>query len=263
MNILVCVKQVPDVEAIKKDPETNEMILDGVPDILNPYDGYALEAAARLKDKNPETKIVVLTSGPEKAKAALKDCLGIAADKAYLMQTDKLEDADTLVAARVLAAAIKKVEETEGKFDAIFCGKQSTDWESAQVGSELAELLGYPQLTVGLECEMVAGGLKVSQQAENGKRLVSIGLPCLITFTQPGYDPRFPTIKRKMAANKAVIPVLGEAELGLDSAHTVAVTSVKKTFAPAKRSSGLIIAEESMEENAAKLVSLLSEAHVI
>ena len=263
MNILVCVKQVPDVEAVKKDPKTNEMILDGVPDILNPYDGYALEAAARLKDKNPETKIVVLTSGSEKAKAALKDCLGIAADKAYLVQTDKLQTADTLVTAHVLAAAIKKVEEAEGEFDAIFCGKQSTDWESAQVGSELAELLGYPQLTVGLECEMDVGGLKVSQQAENGKSLVSISLPCLITFTQPGYDPRFPTIKRKMAANKAVIPVLGEAELGLDSVHTVSVTSVKKTFAPAKRSSGFIIAEESMEESAAKLVLLLSEAHVI
>lgn len=263
MKILVCAKQVPDAEAIKKDPKSNEMILDGVPDILNPYDGYALEAAARLKDKNPETEIVVLTLGPEKAKAALKDCLGIAADKAYLVQTDKLEGADTLVTARVLAAAIKKVEEAEGEFDAIFCGKQSTDWESAQVGPELAELLGYPQITVGLECETDAGGLKVSQQAENGKSLVSISLPCLITFTQPGYDPRFPTIKRKMAANKAVIPVLSEADLELDTTRTGSVTSVENTFAPAKRSGGLLIAEESMEENAAKLASLLSEAHVI
>lgn len=262
MNILVCIKQVPDVEAIKKNPETNEMILDGVPDILNPYDGYALEAAARLKDKNPETKIVVLTVGPEKARAALKDCLGIAADKAYLVQTDKLAGADTLAAAHVLAAAIKKVEESEGKFDAIFCGKQSSDWESAQVGPELAEFLGYPQITSGLECEMDADGLKVSQQAENGKCLVRIGLPCLITFTQPGYDPSFPTIKRKMAANKAAIPVLSEADLGLDAIAGSAI-SVKNTFAPAKRSGGFIIAEESMEENAAKLASLLGEAHVI
>lgn len=263
MKIMVCAKQVPDAEGIKKDPESNGIILEGVPEILNPYDGYALEAAARLKDKDPETKIVVLTAGPEKARAALKDCLGIAADKAYLAQTDKLEGADTLATARVLAAAIKKVEEAEGKFDAIFCGKQSADWESAQVGAALAELLGYPQLTVGLECEPDAGGLKVSQQAENGKSLVSISLPCLITFTQPGYDPRFPTIKRKMAANKAVIPVLSEAELGLDAACTAPVTSVKNTFAPAKRSGGLLIAEESMEENAARLASLLSEAHVI
>ena len=260
MNILVCVKLVPDAEAIKKDAETNEMILDGVPDILNPYDGYALEAAARLKDKSPETKIVVLTAGPDKAKSVLKGCLGIAADKAYLVESDVCASPDSLATSELLFKAIKKVEETEGKFDAIFCGKQSTDWETAQVGPQLAELLGYPQLTVGLECEADGDTLKVSQQADGGKSLVSVALPCLITFTQPGYDPRFPTIKRKMAANKAQIPVLTDADLSASASPAITVLG---TSAPAKRSGSMIITEESMEDNAAKLVSLLSEAHVI
>ena len=83
MNILVCVKQVPDTTEIRIDPVKNTLIRDGVPSIVNPFDGYALEAAARIKDKAPETKIVVVTMGPPQAAAALKECLAIAADKAY------------------------------------------------------------------------------------------------------------------------------------------------------------------------------------
>lgn len=261
MNILVCIKQVPDAEAIKKDPESNEMILEGVPEILNPYDGYALEAAARLKDKNSETKIVVLTVGSDKDKAALKTCLGIAADKAYRVNSGNSVDA--LSMSDILAKAIQKIEETEGKFDAVFCGQQTTDWESAQVGSELAERLSYPQITGCLECETKGSGLKVSQKAENGKLIESIPFPCLLTFTQPGYDPRFPTIKRKMAANKTVIPVIEEAELEFDTSKTASALDTLKACAPAKRKGGMMIAEESMEDSTAKLVSLLSEAHVI
>lgn len=261
MNILVCIKQVPDVEAIGKNPETNEPVLQGVPEILNPYDGYALEAAARLKDDDPEVKIVVLTVGPDKDKTALKTCLSIAADKAYRVSSDNSVDA--LSISGILAKAIQKIEETEGKFDTIFCGQQTTDWESAQVGPELAERLSYPQITACLECETEGRGLKVSKKSENGKLIESISFPCLLTFTQPGYDPRFPTIKRKMAANKAAIPVIEEAELELDMSKMTSALETLKIYAPAKRKGGMIIAEESMEDSTVKLVSLLSEAHVI
>ena len=124
MNILVCVKQVPDTTEIKIDPVTNTLIRAGVPSIVNPFDGYALEAAARIKDKNPDSKIVVLSMGPDQAKAALKDCLAIAADKAYLVSDRAFGGSDTLATSYILSEAIKKVEEIEGKFDAIFCGKQ-------------------------------------------------------------------------------------------------------------------------------------------
>ena len=87
MNILVCVKQVPDTTEIKIDPVTNTLIRSGVPSIVNPFDGYALEAAARIRDNHPDTKIIVLSMGPEQAKTALKECLAIAADKAYLVST--------------------------------------------------------------------------------------------------------------------------------------------------------------------------------
>ena len=113
MNILVCVKQVPDTTEIKIDPVTNTLIRNGVPSIVNPFDGYALEAAARIKDKHPDTRIIVLSMGPEQAKNALKECLGIAADKAYLISGRAFGGSDTLATSYILSCAIKKVAELE------------------------------------------------------------------------------------------------------------------------------------------------------
>ncbi len=141
MNMLVCVKQVPDTTEIKIDPVNNTLIREGVPSIVNPFDGYALEAAARIKDKDPDAKIVVLSMGPEQAKAALKECLAIAADKAYLVSGRAFGGSDTLATSYIISEAIKKVEEKEGKFDVIFCGKQAIDGDTAQVGPEIAEHL--------------------------------------------------------------------------------------------------------------------------
>lgn len=175
---------------------------------MNPFDGYALEAVARIKVKNPDTKIVVVSMGPEQAKNALKECLAIAADKAYLVSGRAFGGSDTLATSYILSNAVKKIEEIEGKFDAIFCGKQAIDGDTAQVGPEMAELLGYPQVTYGLEAELDGNMLKVKKEVEEGAEIIGINLPCLVTFTKPAWDPRYPTVKRKMAANRAEIPVL-------------------------------------------------------
>ena len=113
MNMLVCVKQVPDTTEIKIDPVKNTLIRDGVPSILNPFDGYALEAAARIKDKNPDSKIVVLSMGPMQAQAVLKEALAIAADKAYLVSGRTFGGSDTLATSYIISQAIKEVEKTE------------------------------------------------------------------------------------------------------------------------------------------------------
>ena len=267
MNILVCVKQVPDTTEIKIDPVKNTLIRDGVPSILNPFDGYALEAAARIKDKDPDTKIVVVSMGPEQAKAALKECLAIAADKAYLVSDRAFGGSDTLATSYILSNAIKKIEESEGSFDAIFCGKQAIDGDTAQVGPEIAEHLGYPQVTYGLEAEAADGMLKVKKEVEGGAEIIGVRTPCVATFTKPSWDPRYPTIKRKMAANKAVIPTLTVADLteidltqaGLKGSPT----KVKKTFVPQKKTGGMKIKEESSEESAKKLFETLSAAGII
>ena len=267
MNILVCVKQVPDTNEIKIDPETNTLVRDGVPSIVNTFDGYALEAAARIKDNDPDTKIVVLSMGPAQAEAALRECLAIAADKAYLLTDRAFGGSDTLATSYILSQAIRKVEDTEGKFDMIFCGKQAIDGDTAQVGPEIAEHLGYPQITYGLEAEVDGDAIKVKKEVEEGVEVIAAKMPAVVTFTKPAWDPRYPTIKRKMAANRAEIPVLGEdafpdidtTRIGLKGSPT----HVKKTFVPQKKSGGVKIKEETAEESAKKLFQLLSDASII
>lgn len=267
MNILVCVKQVPDTTVIKIDPVTNTLIRDGVPAIVNPFDAFALEAAARLKDKDPASKIVVVSMGPENAKNALKECLSIAADKAYLVSSRAFGGSDTLATSYILSNAVKKLEELEGKFDVIFCGKQAIDGDTAQVGPEMAEHLNYPQVTCGLECEMKNGRLEVLKEDQDANMIIGINLPCVVTFTKPNFDPRYPTIRRKMAANRAEIPTLDEtAFVGIDSTRIGlkgSPTHVKKSFVPAKKSGGQIIAEETFEQSSQKLIQILSDTHVI
>ncbi len=267
MNILVCVKQVPDTTEIKIDPVKNTLIREGVPAIVNPFDGYALEAAARIKDKDPQTRIVVVSMGPEQAKAALKECLAIAADQAYLVTDRAFGGSDTLATSYILTHAIHRLEELEGKFDAIFCGKQAIDGDTAQVGPEIAEHLNYPQVTYALEAEADGSMLKVRKEVEEGVDVIGVQMPCVVTFTKPAWDPRYPTIKRKMAANRADIPNLTAADLTtIDLARAGLAgspTKVKKTFVPQKKSGGIRISEDSGGESAKKLFAALNAAGVI
>ena len=267
MNVLVCVKQVPDTTEIRIDPVTNTLIRSGVPSIVNPFDGYALEAAARIKDRDPDAKIVVLSMGPEQAKAALKECLSIAADKAYLVSDRAFGGSDTLATSYILSETIRKVEELEGRFDAIFCGKQAIDGDTAQVGPEIAEHLNYPQVTYALEAEAEGDRLKVKKEAEEGAEIIGISMPCVVTFTKPAWDRRYPTIKRKMAANRAEIPTLTAADLPAIDLTRAGLkgspTKVKKTFVPQKKTGGVKIREASNEDSARKLFQLLSDSNVI
>lgn len=261
MNILVCVKQVPDTTEIKIDPVTNTLIRAGVPSIVNPFDAYALEIALRIKDSNG-AKVVILTMGPEQAKAAIKECLAMGADKAYLCSDRAFGGSDTLATSYILSKTIETIEKTEGKFDVIFCGKQAIDGDTAQVGPEMAEHLGYPQVTYAVEASCKEDELVVKREVEEGYEMIAVKTPCLITVTKPKFDPRFPTIKGKMAAVRAEIPVLTSAEIVLDLTQAGlkgSPTKVKKTFTPPVKQGGVLIKEESGAASAQKLVQLLSE----
>jgi electron transfer flavoprotein beta subunit len=266
MNILVCVKQVPDTTEIKINPETNTLIREGVPSILNTFDGFALEMAARIKDEDKETTIVVMSMGPAQAGDALKACLSVGADKAYLIGDNAFSGSDTLATSYILSKAIKTVEEKEGPFDLIFCGKQAIDGDTAQVGPELAEHLNYPQVTCATDVFVEEGKVKVNRETENGKEVWETALPAVVTVTKPAFDPRYPSIKSKMAANRATIPVLTvndvTAELercGLKGSPT----KVKKIFVPPRKTGGTMVSEETPQKSAAKLATLLSDAGLV
>ena len=250
MNILVCIKQVPDTTEIKIDPVTNTLIRAGVPSIVNPFDAYALEIAARIKDVTPGTKITLLSMGPDQAKAALKECLAVGGDKAYLVSDRAFGGADTLATSYTLKTAIEKLEETEGRFDIIFCGKQAIDGDTAQVGPEIAEHLDYPQVTY----------------AGDGFEVLAASMPCVVTVTKPYFDPRFPTIKSKLAAGRAQIPTLTADDLPVDR-ESIGLkgspTKVKKSFTPPQKQGGIKISEDSSEASARKLFAMLSDANII
>ena len=265
-NMLVCVKQVPDTTEIRIDPVKKTLIRDGVPSIVNPFDAYALELAARIKDKEPDSKVTLLSMGPPQAEKALRECLAVGGDKAYLLSGREFGGSDTLATSYIISCAIKKLEELEGKFDIIFCGKQAIDGDTAQVGPEIAEHLDRPQITYALEATAEEDRIVVRKEVEEGFEMIAAQYPCLVTVTKPSFDPRFPSIKAKMAAKKKEIPVIGPADLDIDltkAGLNGSPTKVKKTFTPPVKSSGVKIQEATPEEAAAKLFGMLSDNNII
>ena len=263
MNILVCVKQVPDTSEIQTDPVTHTLIRDDVPSIVNPFDTYALEAAARIKDHMPDLRIVVMSMGPAQAEKALRECLAIAADKAYLLNDRLFRGSDTLATGYILSHAVRALQALEGPFSAIFCGRQAIDGDTAQVGPELAEYLDLPQVTCALQAHLDGDALEILQEGEDCRRRIHVGLPCLVTFTKPSFEPRFPTIRRKMAASKAAITCLHADQLtGLDCAHaglSGSPTRVKRTFVPVFHKSGYTIQWNDVPNAAQKLAKIIQD----
>lgn len=256
MEILVCIKQVPDDSVnIKMNPATNAPDLDIATPIVNAFDTYALEMATRLKEAVGDSTITVVSVGPDKAKDAIKTCLAVGASKGYVVKADAT---DTISTADALAKAVAKIEEAEGvKFDIIFCGKESTDCASGQVGTMLAEDLDVPVVPNLIDIEMVDGGVSAKQETEEGYNVVEVATPCVVTVTKPEYEPRYPTIKSKMAARK--IPI-GELEIGVVVAPAVTVVANAE---PPKKAAGVKINEETLEESMAVALGMMRDAKVL
>ncbi len=268
MNILVCIKQVPDTTEIKIDPVKHTLIREGVPSIVNPFDACALELAVRLKEKEGG-KVTVISMGPAQAKNALKECLSVGADQAFLVTDRAFGGSDTLATSYILSKAIKAVEaKTNESMDVIFCGKQAIDGDTAQVGPEIAEHMDLPHVTLATGVEMTEGKLRVQRDTDEGHDVVEVSLPALVTVTKTPFDPRYPSIKSKMAANRAVITEITNSDpdmetkpeyLGLNGSPT----KVKKTFTPDQSKNGVILKEETGAEAAVKLAAMLSDAKII
>jgi electron transfer flavoprotein alpha/beta subunit len=259
MELLVCVKHVPDMEELKIDAEAGK-IKDGVPHVINPYDKNALEAAVQLKEALGGS-VTVISMGSDKAKAALKEAISVGADKAVLISDPAFEGSDSYSTSSILAAAVKKI----GSFDVILCGNQATDTDDGQVGPLIAEQLDMAQATYVEKIEVKGNALYVNREADEGYETLEVQLPAVLAVVDSINEPRLATIKTKMAANKAKIDVFTAADLGIaeEKVGYGSPAKVIKTFAPPKREAGIKIQEKSGTESAVKLFENLMAAKLV
>jgi electron transfer flavoprotein alpha/beta subunit len=187
-KIVVCVKQVPDVIEVRLDPETHTLIREGVPSVLNPFDEFAVEEAVRLKEKMGGT-VTAVTMGPPQAEEALKTCLAMGADEAYLLCDQKLAGSDTWATSMALSAMVNRIG-----FDIIVCGVETTDSSTAQVGPEMAEKLGVPQITFASKIELDEKGRKgtFTRETDTGYQIMEARLPLVVTVVKGINVPRKP-----------------------------------------------------------------------
>jgi len=257
MNIIVCIKQVPETTEVKINPETNTLIREGVKSIINPFDMYAIEEAVRLKEKFGG-KASVISMGPPQAEAALKEAISMGIDEGILISDRAFAGSDTWATSFTLTAAIKKI----GAFDLILCGKQASDGDTAQIGPGIAMHLDIPQVTYVKKIEEVKGNvMRVERMMEEGFEIIEIPLPALLTVVKEINEPRIPSLRGMMRAKSAKVALWTQKELNLDPQKIGLIgspTQVVKIFTPPSRIGGQILKGEAPEV-AEQLVALLKD----
>ena len=211
MNIAVLIKQVPDTDEVKMDPEKGTMIRDGVGSLINPLDLNALEAALVLKGEQGGT-VTVLSMGPPQAERALREGLALGADRAHLLSDRAFAGADTWATAKVLATLLEKT----GPYDLVLAGEKATDGETGQVGPEVATLLGLPFATYVSRLSAADGGLEVRRTVEEGYQRLRLPYPCLATVLHDLNEPSMPTLAGKKRGRRAEVTRWGLSDLGLE-----------------------------------------------
>lgn len=257
MNIIVCIKQVPGTTNVQINPETNTLMRDRVEAIINPLDLYALEEGLRLKERLGGT-VTVLTMGPPQAEQALREAISYGVDQVILVSDPAFAGADTWATSYTLAKAIQKI----GAFDLILCGKQAIDGDTAQVGPGIAEQLDIPFVAWVRKIESIQDGtIRVERMMDDGYDVLDMPLPALITVVKEINEPRLPSLRGKMAAKRAQIPVWSAEELGVDLDHVGlkgSPTQVIRIFTPERKGRGEIF-DGDVEESVSKLVGQLKE----
>ncbi|MBU1124882.1 MAG: electron transfer flavoprotein subunit beta/FixA family protein [Candidatus Omnitrophica bacterium] len=257
MNIIVCIKQVPETTEVRINPETNTLIREGVKAIINPFDMYAIEEAVRLKEKFGG-KVTVLTMGPPQADTALRETISLGCDEAILVSDRAFAGSDTWATSYTLSGAIKKI----GAFDLIICGKQASDGDTAQVGPGISAHLNIPQVTYVKKIEEVnEKSMRVERMLEEGYEVIETPLPALITVVKEINEPRLPSLKGMMRAKQAKIALWTQKELDLEDQNIGlcgSPTQVVKIFTPPQRSGGQMLSGE-VPEIAETLVQLIKD----
>ena len=259
MNIVICIKQVPDTTDIRINPDTNTLIREGVASIINPFDMYAIEEGLRLRERF-EGKVTVITMGPPQAEVALREAISLGCDEGVLLSDRAFAGSDTLATSYALAMGIKKL----GNVDIIICGKQAIDGDTAQVGPGVSVWLDLPQVTYVKKIEDVKEVkgkkfFKLERMVEEGYEIIELPLPCVLTVVKEINEPRMPSLKGMMRSKKAEIIKwtaadvnTDEKKIGLDGSPT----QVVKIFSPPVREGGQVLHGEP-EDVATKLYEFL------
>jgi electron transfer flavoprotein beta subunit len=269
LHIVVCVKQVPDSREIRIDPKNNTLIRQGVPSIINFYDMHGLEEALRIKDELG-ARVTVVTMGPPPAAKGLKECISLGADEAVLVTDRGFAGADTLATSYVVAKTIAKIAEHWGPVDMVFCGKQTLDGDTGQVGPGVACRLDLEQLTYVhkvVKVDEEKRRVTVQRLLEDGIEVVETSMPVLITALKELNKVRRASLPGMIRAARyeptiwttADFPDLDRAQIGLKGSPTI----VAKTWIPgARTANGIMIAGDSVEIQAEQLVSKLWESNL-
>ncbi|MGE5596653.1 MAG: electron transfer flavoprotein subunit beta/FixA family protein [Hyphomicrobiales bacterium] len=267
MNIIVCVKQIPDPEtpasSFKVDEAAKKVIpAQGIAPVVNPYDPQATEAALRLKDAAGGGKITVISLGPDSARDAIKHALAMGADEGVLLNDPAFTDIDNFQTAHALAAAIRKI----GEFDLILMGRASADWDMGVVPTGVGQLLGVPVVTVAKSIETSNGSVKVERVLDDGFQTVEVKLPAVVSVSNEFGEPRYPQLRQIMMAAKKTVQVWSAADIGLEAGQLGPdnrVMPLEALYVPKVESNVEIIEGDTPEEKARNLAQKLRAAKLI
>ena len=264
MKIVVCAKQVPDTTEVKLDPKTGTLIRDGVPSIINPDDKAGIEAALQLKEKCPGSTVTVLSMGPAQADVALREALAMGCDEAILVTDRAFGGADTWATSSTIAAALKKID-----YDVIITGRQAIDGDTAQVGPQIAEHLGLPQVSYAEDVEIDGDCLKVQRQFEDRYHIIKVKMPCVITALAELAEPRYMTVggivdaydskEVKVWGLEDLKDTVDEANIGLKGSPT----RVKQSFTKQPKAAGTVLKDLTPDEAVDAIVAKLKEKYII
>jgi electron transfer flavoprotein beta subunit len=231
VNIVVCLKQVPGTTEVQIDPETNTLRRQGIENVVNPFDAYALEEGVSLRERFGG-KVTAISMGPPQAEEMLREAISCGADEAVLVSDRAFAGADTLATSYTLSRAIHRL----GEWDLVICGRQTIDGDTGQVGPELAEWLDAPFVAYVSKVEDVGdGAITVRRMVEDGHEVIEMPLPGIITVVKEINVPRLPSLRGTMKAKRAEIPAWTVADLDVDEALiglSGSPTTVVKVFFP-------------------------------
>ena len=273
MNIIVCVKAVSDPETVAHyvvsgvgvhiDEQKKKIIPEGIETVISPFDELAAEAALRIKDHlGTGVTITAICLGTEDGIKILRRVLAMGVDEAILLKDEDFEDANDMVTAHALAAAIKKI----GAFDLIVCGRQAADVDSGVIGSGLSELLGVPSVTLAKDVQVQGHVAQVERSTPEEIEKIEMPLPALVTVSSELGEPRFPKMKGMLAAKRKEIPVWNAQDLGLDRELIIEQSEslkLEKISVVEMRGQCEFVEGESPDEIAAMLIQKLQEEGIL